>query len=367
MKKILFLLQWPPPVHGSSVVGSYIRNSKLINQEFDCDFVNLSTSKKMDEIGKYKLLKFTTYLRILIKIVYLILIKKYDLVYMAISINGKAIFKDAFIVFLLKVFKKKIVFHLHNKGASQYEGQIRKLTYKFVFKSAKVILLSDYLYDDISTYVKIQDVNICHNGIPSLSKMELKHGEGEKDKILDFLFLSNMIESKGVFILLQACSILRQKGKQFNCHFVGAWKDIEEKDFHQKLKQLQIEDCVFFHGPKYGDEKEKYWKMADVFVFPTFYKQECFPLVLLEAMQYSLPLISTFEGGIPDIVMENENGFLCKQADSTCLAEKMEIFINNPTLSRQLGDKGQKHFDNKFKLDIFEKKLVGILKSILAE
>ena len=42
----------PPPVHGSAMVSQYIKESKLINEEFDMDFVNLSTSRKMEEIGK---------------------------------------------------------------------------------------------------------------------------------------------------------------------------------------------------------------------------------------------------------------------------------------------------------------------------
>ena len=50
--KILFIAPLPPPVHGSSMVSKYIKESTLIQESFDCDFVNLSTSRTMDEIGK---------------------------------------------------------------------------------------------------------------------------------------------------------------------------------------------------------------------------------------------------------------------------------------------------------------------------
>ena len=53
----------------------------------------------------------------------------------------------------------------------------------------------------------------------------------------------------------------------------------------------------------------KYVKREDVFVFPTFYHNECFPLVLLEAMQHHLPCISTTEGGIPGIIDDKETGY----------------------------------------------------------
>ena len=50
--KVLFIAPLPPPVHGSAMVSQYIKDSKLVNEQFDCDFVNLSTSRRMDEIGK---------------------------------------------------------------------------------------------------------------------------------------------------------------------------------------------------------------------------------------------------------------------------------------------------------------------------
>ena len=61
-------------------------------------------------------------------------------------------------------------------------------------------------------------------------------------------------------------------------------------------------------GRKYGEEKERLFRESDIFVFPTYYDIECFPLVLLEAMQYGLPCVNTDEGGIRDIVV-NDSGF----------------------------------------------------------
>ena len=49
--RILFIATFPPPIHGSAVVSEQIRNSKVINEAFNGDYVNLGTSRKMDEIG----------------------------------------------------------------------------------------------------------------------------------------------------------------------------------------------------------------------------------------------------------------------------------------------------------------------------
>jgi hypothetical protein len=50
--KILFILHYPPPVHGAAVIGGYIKESVVINQAFNCSFINLSTSSTVEEIGK---------------------------------------------------------------------------------------------------------------------------------------------------------------------------------------------------------------------------------------------------------------------------------------------------------------------------
>ena len=53
--EILFICPLPPPVHGSSMVSQSIKNSRMLNEVFEMDFVNLSTSRKVEEIGKRSL------------------------------------------------------------------------------------------------------------------------------------------------------------------------------------------------------------------------------------------------------------------------------------------------------------------------
>lgn len=50
--KVLFILHMPPPVHGASMVGKYIHDSKIINNAFECHYLNLALAKDLDDIGK---------------------------------------------------------------------------------------------------------------------------------------------------------------------------------------------------------------------------------------------------------------------------------------------------------------------------
>ena len=50
--RILFILHLPPPVHGAAMMGQYIHDSKVINGRFDCHYINLTTAKSLQDIGK---------------------------------------------------------------------------------------------------------------------------------------------------------------------------------------------------------------------------------------------------------------------------------------------------------------------------
>lgn len=119
---------------------------------------------------------------------------------------------------------------------------------------------------------------------------------------------------------------------------------------------------VNYLGPKYGDEKNFFFSNADIFVFPTYYFNECFPLVLLEAMQYKLPIITSCEGGIPDIVTNGENGFVCKTNDVDTTADTIEKLLKDSGLRTQMGENGYKMFKEGFTLQKFNENITRILK-----
>lgn len=119
------------------------------------------------------------------------------------------------------------------------------------FKNLKVILLSENLYQDIKKYVKYKDVYICPNGIPIHENLPTV-----PQKEFNILFLSNMMEEKGVWDLLEACTILKKKGKPIKCHFVGKWSDIKEEQFIDEINKRELTEYVFAHGAKYGNEKD---------------------------------------------------------------------------------------------------------------
>jgi glycosyltransferase involved in cell wall biosynthesis len=364
--KILFILPLPPPIHGASLVGANIMESLYINKKYNCRYINLNLSRDISDIGKSSFSKFFRYIYILIKILFNLFTFRPNLVYLTLTAKGIGFYKDAFFALLVKIFGFKLVYHFHNKGIRDCQNNIfDNWLYKKVFQDSSIILLSKLLYPDIEKYVSEDQVYYCPNGIRDICSNLPVLKQSQSTNIINILFLSNLIKSKGVYILLEACAILQQKNIYFQCTFVGGFGDINEEEFTKKVKYLNLDNKIFYLGKKFGIEKEYAYQNADIFAFPTYYHNETFPLVNLEAMQNSLPVITTNEGGISDIVDNGITGFIIPKFNALILAEKLKILILNKDLRLSMGLAGRKKYEKEFTISHFEKKLTSILNQII--
>jgi glycosyltransferase involved in cell wall biosynthesis len=362
---ILFILHLPPPVHGAGLMGNYIRQNERINENFECDYINLSASKNVETIGKLNIKKFLFFFKLLLSVTKALVRKKYNLCYVSISSKGSGFYKDLCVVTLLKLFRKKIVLHFHNKGVAEAvkKNGFHRQMYRFVLggTKTKIILLSERLYQDIKDYVKKENVFYCPNGIPDVNNINRVYNRDIKGPAR-LLFLSNMMHAKGVYVLVEGCSILKSRGHSFECHFVGDWLDIEEASFNTKVSDSGLSNFIYSHGKKFNEEKKLFYQRSDIFVFPTL--NEAFGLVLLEAMQTGLPVVASDEGGIPDIVADQQTGFIVPKNDPVQLADKLSLLINNPPLCETLGSAGKKRFKDHFTLQKFENRFIHILQEV---
>ena len=179
------------------------------------------------------------------------------------------------------------------------------------------------------------------------------------------VFLSNLLESKGILVMLDALVLLRQRDCMFVCDVVGAeTAEINKERLHNEIYQRGLSDVVTYKGSLYGDDKAQELKNADVFVFPSYYSNECFPLVLLEAMAHGLPCVSTNEGAISEIIDDGKTGLIVEKNNPKDLADKIEILLNDEALRKRMGAEGRKNYEKEYTLEIFEKRLSNILHTL---
>lgn len=365
--RILFLVQLPPPVHGASMVNSSIQQSEAINRAFECEFVDISPANDLKDLGKLSFGKVLSSFAILFRCIKAYFRFKPSLVYLTLSPHGAAFWKDALILQILKQFGAKAIVHLHGKGIHQIvvNSRFKQRIYKTVFRKVSVIHLSESLFSDIAL-VRDPDMPLfaVNNGIKDCFKERRK----ETNEKVNFLYLSNLVPTKGADTLIKAINGLPiEYADKFKVNFVG--KIFSDSFFCQLKKDLDstFSNAVSFKGPLYSDDKSNMLKRCDVFVLPTRFKNECFPLSILEAMSFALPVLSTFEGAIPDIVTDNIDGFLFEANNHIQLSKLIRLYIDNREKITQHGDSARAKYLEKFTKESFENNLITALRTIANE
>ncbi len=365
MKKILFLIQLPPPVHGVSQINEQVYNSEIFDQTFQKSLVQLRFSDDLKELRKFSIKKIIRFCKVLFQLVYKILKDRPDLIYFSVMPVGPGFLRDIFFVFVIKLFRVRPIYHLDNRGISiRSRKKWKKRIYRWVFNNSIIIHLSEGLLamEILPLGLKNTQYYVIPNGVKRIKSRNLI----KNNNSFNILFISNLLEAKGVFIVLEAFSMLEKKHQNIYLEIAG-------DSFNEKMDD-KIRDYIFknkltgrvnFLGGIYGKKKYQLYQNADVFVFPTFFEQECFPLVILEAMSFGLPVITTSEGAIPEIIKDGENGFLIKPKNAPELSEKIEMLYKNKKLLSQIGENNRKVFEEKYSLEVFENNLKRVFDSII--
>lgn len=357
MKKdrILFILHLPPPVHGAAMMGQYIQESTLLNERFDAHYVNLATAGNLAHIGQFRFTKIYSFVKLIWVVVKEILCFRPQLVYVTPTAKGKAFVKDFIIVQVIKCFGLPVVAHYHNKGVAHSHSLLARWAYKLFFHKISLILLSEELYADVRQYVAIDRVSFCPNGIPELAPLANANRDAE-----NILFLSNLLIEKGIYVLLDACALLKKQGIAFTCHIVGGeTQELSSKKLLEEIAQRDLQAELRYWGKRYGQEKQQMLAQAAIFVLPTF--EECFPLVLLEAMQMETACVASIEGGIPSIIQEGVTGLMIEKQNAQQLATTIACLLQQPALAQAMGKAGRRKYEQEFTLVQFEKTLQSIL------
>lgn len=187
----------------------------------------------------------------------------------------------------------------------------------------------------------------------------------EAKQKIQLLFLSNLVVEKGLFDFLDALKYLEDLKELFYATIIGKPFDINEKQLAGYIIANRLTEIIKYEGAKYDKEKYEYLKKPSLLIFPT--RNDAFPLVVLEAMQFGVPVISTFEGAIPDIVDDGETGFLVPKNEPKIIAAKIRTLLNNPEQRVKMGQNAKNKFLEKYTLATFEKNMLSVFYEILSD
>jgi glycosyltransferase involved in cell wall biosynthesis len=206
---------------------------------------------------------------------------------------------------------------------------------------------------------------VVPNGLADLPQEERRRGEGAEggggaSDAPRLLFLSNMHEAKGPLVLLDAVPIIRAAVPGVRVTFAGGWPDPMTRDrFLSRVRELGVEDAVDVRGPVEEEAKRALLREASLLAFPTYYPLECAPLVVVEAMRQSLPVVATRHAGIPEMV--GDAGELVPVQDPAALGGAVAGLLLDPERARRLGRAGRDRYEHHFSARHWERGIVQVL------
>ena len=177
--------------------------------------------------------------------------------------------------------------------------------------------------------------------------------------------IGRVIVKKGFANLIRACALLVERGKSFRCEIVG--EGPLENQLRAQIEQLRLQEFVQLPGPKPQHELRARLANASVFVLPSVPEPEGgmdnLPTVIMEAMATGLPVVSTRVGGIPEMVIDNQTGFLVQPEDAVALAGAIEKVTNDRSLGQTLGRAGYERAQKLFSIEKNVRELCALLSS----
>jgi len=175
--------------------------------------------------------------------------------------------------------------------------------------------------------------------------------------------VGRLIAKKGFADLIRACGLLAEGGKALQCEIIG--EGPLENELRAQIEQLDLQNRAALSGAKPQREVRQRFAAASVFVLPSVVDPEGgidnLPTVIMEAMATGLPVISTNIGGIPEMVVENETGFLVQPGDAAALAGAIEKLINDRPLAQRLGQAGYSRAQRLFSIEKNVRELCALI------
>src|SRR3989344_963064 len=360
------LLIGPAKLSGCPVGGmvSYIETILKSNLAKDYNFLLLNTSKQLSVSNNF-FLNILNSLKKITKLFYLLSVKNIDIVHINSS-SYLGFFEKQLFALISKLYRKKVVFQIHGGKFNEFynsSSKISKLAIRTLFKSNdKIIVVGRYWFNFLSKIVNTNKLEIVYNSVdPNKFKCSRK---GRKRKNINVLSVGCLSKEKGTFDIINAIPIVIASKKNVSFNFIGRFEnETVKKKLEYECQKSNIKKFVFLKGEIEHNKIKKEYCNSDIFILPSYY--ESFSLVLLEAMASGLPIITTNISALPELIKDNENGFLIEKGDYKKLAGYILELVNNKNLRNFMARKNISKIEEDFSLVKMQSEIRKIYDTII--
>lgn len=379
------------------LVGSTTQNNKFVNgqsmmfqlfvdhlKEKNVQTVIVDFGKSIDKnfaskrvSGKFNFIKLIDNFLLIFRFTFVLLTNLKTPIYITTSQSKVGFVRDYILIGLGKFFGSTIIAHQFGANYNRfYENQsaaTQKKINSTLEKADKVIVEGDFTKRQFSFLKDFeQKVIVIPNGLPEKVKSATV-----LPKILNpneptqLLYLSNLIESKGFWDVLEAVNLLVNRDKKnikviFSGFFLGDVEDQRfptseraKKEFFNFIKQNNLSDHITYFEGLYGSDKVEAFTKSNFFLLPSYYVNEGQPVSVLEALAYGCVPIVTKYRLIPDMV-NTENGFFVPAKSPEDISRVILEMIANPTQYTAKSKAGIQFYLDNFTADKYIGKVLDL-------
>lgn len=360
---ILLVGQTPPPYHGQAVVTAMLFDNDWRDLKVEC--LRMAYSDSIESVGKFSLSKLMHLVCLIFKTWWIASTKRPEVFYyLPASANKAPVIRDIIYLLAVRWCFPKTVFHYHAAGLPEYLDANKLLGKlgRFVYSNADVSIEICKNEQSPGRAFNACNTVIVPNGVDSIACDRVTPDEDS----LVVLFMGVLNEGKGLLDVIRAAEILKKNSNNIVFHVAGSWaSDDFEREARALIDHAGVKDDFEFLGVLKGKDKWQAYANADVFFFPSHYESENFPMVLIEAMASSLPVISTKWRGIPQLVENSNAAILCEINSPQEYAHHIQLLLDDEACRTEMGAAAYTHYKNNFTRSKFTQSMHRVFSELL--
>jgi glycosyltransferase involved in cell wall biosynthesis len=287
--------------------------------------------------------------------------RKHDIIHFHTAADA-SFYRKSILLRVSSRLKLKTIVHMHGADFDSFYLKRSPLLKKYIAnsltKSTLIVVLSDYWKNFFNKEFNGLRLDVLKNGVdvksyePYIRKLT---------KIDNYLFVGRLGERKGTYDLIEAIDIIVNTLGHTDLVFNLAG-DGEIEKVEKLIASKNLNGNVKLLGWLNDEQKRQQLQVADVVLLPSY--DENLPMALIEAMACGKVIISTYAGGIPDLIVPDVNGYLFEAGDINKLVEYI-LFVNkHPELMIKISENNIKAINERFNLDTLSLKLNSIYDTI---
>jgi glycosyltransferase involved in cell wall biosynthesis len=224
------------------------------------------------------------------------------------------------------------------------------------YNLAYLNLVTDYQFES--------KIHIVYNGVEVPDNFTYKSAQ---DRTIKMISVGGLKYFKGFPTLIQALSLLRDRGYAFHCSIIGDGP--QRRVLETLISRGNLSGYITLHGNMEHAQTLQAISAADIFILASEIYLSGFrdgmPTVLTETMALGVPVVSTYVSCIPDLVENGKSGILIPEKKPDLLVQAIAVLIDDPDLRYNIAKGGYNRVKEKFNVVDSREKLMKLLSRYL--